>query len=252
MSIESMSWVLNYSPVSGSEKIVLLGIANHADDQGGNAWPSVSTLARYANVSERAVQQALQKLRDGGHIDIIPNAGGTAKTRSDRRPNLYKILYMQADGTHRTSPRSDTNGVKSSAQRGEVGFVNGAKQASPEPSLEPPIEPSVAAAQPTLIVAGEPVNVVSNRLAKGYTDVVPLSRFPAIAGIAKKALQSGYDEQTIADALGRLATEGRPVTTETLRIEMEGLPPASRMYGQRTATAEDRLAGLRAILGGDA
>ena len=247
MSIESMSWVLNYAPVSGTDKIILLGIANHADDRGKNAWPSVATLARYANVSERAVQQSLHKLREAGHLRVIPNAGGTGKTRSDRRPNLYELTFLKADGTHYASPRDTDNGAKSSAQRGEVGFADGVKQASPEPSLEPSGEPSVAAAQPP---TGEPDTVVANRLAKAYTDVVPLSRFPAIAGIARKALQSGYDEQTIHDALIRLANEGRSVTVETLRIEIEGLPTTGRTSGPRTA--DDRLAGLRGLLGGAA
>ena len=75
------------------------------------------------------------------------------------------------------------------------------------------------------------VNQRANLIAKQYTDVVPMSRFPAIAGIAKKAVNAGYSDQEIVDALLRIAGEGRSVTVESLRIEIEGLVPRGRMSG---------------------
>jgi hypothetical protein len=77
-----------------------------------------------------------------------------------------------------------------------------------------------AAAQPT-----ESAGQRANRLTKSYTDRVPLSRFPAIAGIVRRAMAAGYADVAITDALVRLATEGRSVTVETLRVELEGIPP---------------------------
>lgn len=138
MSIEVMSWVLNNAPVRGTEKIILLGLANHADADGNNAYPSVARLARYANVSERAVQQALRILEEGGHIYRHFNEGGSAQQRADRRPNKYTVLMR---GVKPASPRTD-NGVKSSASRGEEQRTNGVKPTSPESSLEPSTEPS--------------------------------------------------------------------------------------------------------------
>ena len=35
------------------DKLVLLALCERADDDGGNAWPSVATLARYAECSTR-------------------------------------------------------------------------------------------------------------------------------------------------------------------------------------------------------
>ena len=64
----------------------------------------------------------------------------------------------------------------------------------------------------------------SNVLAKVYTDVVKLSNFPAISSIARKAMTAGYPDTEIAAALSRLATDGRTVTTETLRVELDGRP----------------------------
>jgi hypothetical protein len=139
MSIEVMSWVLNNSQVRGTEKLILIGLANHADADGHNAYPSVARLARYANVSERAVQQSLRNLEEGGHIYRHFNEGGSAQQRADRRPNKYTVRMR---GVQSSSPRTD-DGVQSSAQRGEVQRTNGVQPTSPETSLEPSIEPSL-------------------------------------------------------------------------------------------------------------
>lgn len=135
-----MSWVLNNSPVRGTDKIILLGLANHADADGHNAYPSVARLARYANVSDRAVQQSLRNLENGGHIYRHFNEGGSAQQRADRRPNKYTV--RMTNGVKESSPRED-DGVKFDALRGEEQRTNGVKPTSPETSLEPSIEPSL-------------------------------------------------------------------------------------------------------------
>lgn len=106
MAVEVIVWVLENSPAVGTEKVVLLGLANHAHKDGRNAWPALSTLARYANVGVRAVQKALRKLEDAGHIKVELNAGGNDSTPSDQRPNRY-ALVMTSPGELR-----DTGGVK--------------------------------------------------------------------------------------------------------------------------------------------
>lgn len=73
-------------------------------------------------------------------------------------------------------------------------------------------------------VAQRSVNQRANDLAKAYHDRQPLSNFPAVAAIAKKAINAGHADAAIVDALLRLADEGRGVTVETLRVELEGLP----------------------------
>lgn len=85
-----MSLVLNHSRAVGTDKVVLLGIAEHADKT-LKAWPSVSTLARYANVHPRNVKRTLKKLQLSGDLRIDIQGGGTADLSDDQRPNLYTI-----------------------------------------------------------------------------------------------------------------------------------------------------------------
>lgn len=89
-----------------------------------------------------------------------------------------------------------------------------------------------------------------NDLTKRYTDhpnIAGMARFPAIAAIVRRAVRSGrYDDPAIADALERLAAEGRPVTVETLRVELDGLPPP-RTAASRAPTPDERVAAIQAL-----
>lgn len=142
-----MTVVLHHSAASGTDKLVLLGIANHDGD--GGAWPAVATLAKYANVSERSVQRSLTALVERGEVRVIYRDGGTRSTREDRRPNRYEILVCCPESCDRTTQhktRGDV-GVTPSDQgsrgdagdaRGDVLGSSGVTPTSPEPSYEPP------------------------------------------------------------------------------------------------------------------
>lgn len=136
-----MVWVLHESPTSGTDKVLLLGIANHADAEGHNAWPSVATLAKYSNLEPRGVKKALRRLEEQGHIKILENRGGNADTRSDRRPNRYSIVMNEVSA--RTS--RNVHGVSYSTERGVPQYHNGVSHRTPEPYLEPSLNLSVAA-----------------------------------------------------------------------------------------------------------
>jgi hypothetical protein len=110
MSIEAVSLVLNQSRATGRAKLVLLGIANHLGDQG--AWPSISTLARYANASERSVKRDIQELVQLGELKVeLQNA----PTRQQYKTNLYWITISSgvtdsATGVTDWVSRGDSSG----------------------------------------------------------------------------------------------------------------------------------------------
>lgn len=96
----------------------------------------------------------------------------------------------------------------------------------------------------------ETTNQRINRLTKTYTDRVPLSKFPAVMGIVGKAVKTGlYDDDQITEALARLADNGRPVTVDVLRIELEGLTPFTRETNRQQwlRLADERIKELREI-----
>ena len=89
MSGEASAIPLHHSKATGTTKLVLLGIANHDGD--GGAWPTVATLAKYANADRRTIQRAIEKLEAMGDIRRILNGGGNHSTADHHRPNLYEF-----------------------------------------------------------------------------------------------------------------------------------------------------------------
>ena len=56
-----------------------------------------------------------------------------------------------------------------------------------------------------------------------------MCKWPAINGIVVLAIKSGkYADDEIRAALLRMAGSGQTVTVESLRVEIEGLPPRDR------------------------
>ena len=68
MAINLMVAVLDRGPSDLAEMAVLLAIADSADRDTGEAWPSQRTIARRARQSDRNVRNVLDRLRAGGWL----------------------------------------------------------------------------------------------------------------------------------------------------------------------------------------
>jgi hypothetical protein len=132
MSIEAVSLVLNNSRATGRAKLVLLGIANNLGDHG--AWPSISTLARYANASERSVKRDIQELVELGELKVeLQNA----PTKTQYKTNLYWItigsgVTDSASGVTDWVSRGDSSGKSGVTPVGTQNIILTIK----EPSLK--------------------------------------------------------------------------------------------------------------------
>lgn len=78
-----MSAVFESETLGPTERLIMLALADHADDQ-GRCYPSIERLCRRTGLSERAVQSNIRKLTGTGHLSIIPGGGR-------KRPNLYLV-----------------------------------------------------------------------------------------------------------------------------------------------------------------
>jgi len=104
MSIEVMVNVLYNSKAPARAKLILLGIANHQGENG--AYPSIATLAKYANCSDRTVKRDLKVLQDMGEL-LVENQA--APVDNQYRPNLYWVTL---------SGVTDSAGVSGQVSRG--------------------------------------------------------------------------------------------------------------------------------------
>jgi len=80
-----MAWVWESSRSEGIDRLVLLAIADSASDHGGDAWPSVGTLADKAKISVRTVQRAVVRLVELGELVVKVNAG-------KHGVNVYRVV----------------------------------------------------------------------------------------------------------------------------------------------------------------
>ena len=99
MSVKVMAWVWDQE-LPTSMKMLLLAIADHTDDDGDNAWPSKSRLAKKVGLSENRIRQMLRQLEAAGWIETGRQQGGTHRTQPDRRPNLYRVVMIERGLTH--------------------------------------------------------------------------------------------------------------------------------------------------------
>jgi hypothetical protein len=135
MSIRIMQRVWDYSEAREGALLVLLAIADNADSETGEAWPSIKLLAQKTRLSPRAVSYATKKLVDLGEIEVLERGGrkgergranryrvtlsdhmqdlqvGTVPTCNTRHPNMQSEtpLYREPSVEPSISPQSDEN-----------------------------------------------------------------------------------------------------------------------------------------------
>jgi hypothetical protein len=116
--------VLESSVSKGSDRLVLIAIAERANARSATAWPSVADIATYANLSRRAVQTAIRNLEAYGELNIAGREGTS---------HYYTVTVADhhgAKGAH-TSARV---GAHTSARGGADLCTWGAKTSAHEPS----------------------------------------------------------------------------------------------------------------------
>lgn len=132
MSIKWVSTVWDQATrVKGTPLLVLLCLADHAQDETGECWPSVARLAQRTRVSERAVQSALTGLEERGYI---------ARDMRPGHSTIYRLLEHQGGEAGFTPAESAPPPIFTTG--GEAGFTIGVKQASPRTVIEPSVESS--------------------------------------------------------------------------------------------------------------
>ena len=138
MSVKVMTWVWALDLESYS-KFVLLKLADCADDEGGNSYPSVRTVAHICGLSERTVQRILKRFTESGVIEVAANEKG-----GWRRSRVYRLNRAVAECLHgekrgdtddlrgdTQSPHSQERGDTQSPLRGDTDDAMGCQALSP-------------------------------------------------------------------------------------------------------------------------
>lgn len=130
MSVQAMTWALDQQVATESmSRHVLLCLANYADKEGRNAFPSAATLAQDTGLAVRTVRARLGQLLEAGVIRKGNQAIVAAHIpAADRRPVCYDLVMERgACGAPREGARGarhDADGVHATTERGARGAAN--------------------------------------------------------------------------------------------------------------------------------
>jgi Helix-turn-helix domain len=126
-----MSWVWEHSRSTGTDRLVLLAIADCASDDGGQAWPSRTSLARKAAIDDKTVRRAILRLVTLGELKVKTNAGPAGA-------NLYRVIMKE--GGQRALRGAERPGAERPGRQSArgAGSPNGGGTVPPEPSLNRP------------------------------------------------------------------------------------------------------------------
>ncbi len=253
MSLKAMNWVWDHSPAAGTELLVLLAIADNADDTGANAFPSAATLARKTRLDARTVQRVTRRLEDDARL-VVDHGGGRAANRYsvpltarhqpvDNPPDSVDGPgdNRHVSGDEASTPPADCQGWQNvTPGAGATPGVTQLRQgrgdtaAPPEPSYNRPLTPTPRARRDTATVAeaetppdgggggGKPVEDVFDALGAAWP-LTPAQRTRLTPAVTR-ALAAGWSPGGLAGLLGA-NPHGVRSTAAVLQARLADLPP---------------------------
>lgn len=134
-----MSHVWNNSKQKGSAKLMLLAIADNANDH-GDAYPGIKKLAKKCSTTVRNAQKIIAKLEVDGELKVYSNLG--TKTSSGWT-NLFRVIMKGVNDTTPLTLPQGAQGVNGRTSH-EVSprSPHRVSPRSPKPSVEPSEESS--------------------------------------------------------------------------------------------------------------
>ena len=127
MSIKAMSWAWEQPTTSSGEKLVLLALADHANDD-GQCWPGMERIGIKCGMGKRQVSNHVQKLIESGLVST------TRRCRDDHKYSTYLYQLNLSSSGNGVPPGQEK---PSSAGPAEVEFraEPSVKNRKKEPSL---------------------------------------------------------------------------------------------------------------------
>lgn len=138
MSIEIMTEVWKHAHVDQGTLLVLLALADSADERSRSCYPGIDGLAAKSRLSERQVQYCIQRLREIGIVEVTRNA-------SPVKTNVYRITEIAKWEQARDAiiaPHAKKPDTQSATGRDATHFVSDTQPIAPKPSVTSVIEPS--------------------------------------------------------------------------------------------------------------
>lgn len=196
MSIKIMSEVWEHATVDGGALLVLLTLADSADEATRSCYPGVESIAAKARLSERQVQYCLKRLRESGIIEV-------KRCASPVKTNLYKIaeasLWAEA-GDANIAPPPDEADTQFLHPGYATHCVSDTQPIAPKPSVTVSIEPSVSAREQFTLLSQEPTEGPGDRFDEFWKAYPKKAGKPAAQKAWVKAVKKVDPEKIISAA----------------------------------------------------
>jgi len=75
VSVQQVRWVIDHGPQQRTERLLLMVIAEHANEQTGRCDPSIDLLADECRMKPRSVYRVLRRLEQGGWLVTVSGGG---------------------------------------------------------------------------------------------------------------------------------------------------------------------------------
>ena len=220
--------------------MVLLIIADHASDDGTEAWPSQATIAAKASISIRTVQRAVNSLVAANYLWMEKGAGGSANCREDRRPHRYTINIKRLRGDNVTT-RDDRGDIES--DDGATLATSTGRQSRP---MNHPNEPSNETSEFDLFWDQYPIKIGKAAAKKAWAKAIKAEAPDVIiAGAARYAADPNRHPSFTAHAATWLNAHRWTDSPLPLRVFTLDEKKAKELEESKAKTARERLEYLK-------
>lgn len=207
MSIQAVAWALDNSGSRGFARLVLISLANHANDT-DLCWPSMRTIAREAGISVGSVPAQVKRLIELGEIEVVTAGNARTSTR-------YRVLWRNRPpgepsiAPEEPGPEPDPEDASASVQE-----VNAGVQPGVNAARGPGLDRTITNHQGTIA----PPEASPPRKPRARTPRDDLfDALVAAFGPASTPARSAFYGRTVTELL---AAEATPAQVQAARIEM--------------------------------
>ncbi len=239
MSVRMTSYVWDLPDIEGTELLVMLAMADFADDA-GRCWPSMDAVAKRARRSGRAVRTIIRNLEARGLLECSDKAGGRG------RSNRYLIVQKaEAQTSEYEAPVKAEKAEKAEAQASEFIDAKGGSfelkaevQTSEEPLLRTRKKERATDVAPKKSPASVLSPLLGNELAAEVVEHRQRLRKPMTVKAAELLLREfekctepiagaemmiargwqGFNAQWMENDVAKQRTNGRDELTNLMRI----------------------------------
>ena len=154
MSVRALNWAFDQKGMQPASKLLLIALANHADDS-GYAWPGIEGIADRWDMSPRTVSRHIHLLSIDGLISVSPRY----RDNGSQTSNAYQLSMTPLTDCH---PPPDTGVIPPMTA-----------VSPPEPSLETTVETSTLPTWLAMLANEQPLDEKTATVILGWAEDYP-------------------------------------------------------------------------------